>query len=158
MKLLFKYPWLLRWGMNIWPPFFFSGIKISRLKTDFSYAQTMLKWRSWNLNANRSQYGGSMASMTDPMYSILLIGTLGHDYFVWDKSFEIDFIKPGVGKLTAEFEVTEQHIAEIKKQTADGEKYCPTFDVYIKNASDEVICHVKKTLYIRLKPHARPKI
>lgn len=156
MDILFNKPNLLRLGLNIWPPFFFTGIKLARLDADYRYARTELKWRPWLLNANRTQYGGSMFSMTDPVYSILLMGALGSKYHVWDSYADINFVKPGKGKLIAEFIINDAIVDKIKQETSSGDKYFPEFTVHIKDETGELICEVKKRLYVRLKRQARP--
>lgn len=152
----FRYPLLFRLGMNLWPPIFFSGIKLVSLSHDFRYARVDLKWRQWTRNINGSQYGGSLFSMTDPFYALLLFGCLGfHRYHIWDSSAEIDFISPGIGRLTAEFHLEDAQLQEIRQQTAGGGKYFPEFVVYIKDQKGTLVAKVTRRVYVRLKSKYR---
>ncbi|UJF18665.1 DUF4442 domain-containing protein [Vibrio sp. SS-MA-C1-2] len=150
-------PSIVKLALNLWPPFWGAGIKIIEISSDFRYVRMGLTFRWWNKNANRSQYGGSIFSMTDPVYSLMLMGILGEKYFVWDKQASIDFIKPGTTKLTAEFIISQQKIDEIIKQTQHGDKVFPEFITNIKNAENTVVAQVQRTLYVRKKPKYREK-
>ncbi|MGL4432057.1 MAG: DUF4442 domain-containing protein [Plesiomonas shigelloides] len=143
--------WIFRWALNLWPPFFGAGIRIRRLDRDFRCCEVTLAFRWWNKNINRSQFGGSLFAMTDPIYALMLIGRLGPDYMVWDKAADIDFIRPGWGKLTASFEISEGRYEEILAATANGEKCLPQFTVAIKDAQGEIVARVNRTLYVRRK-------
>ena len=151
---MFKKAWLLKLLLNIWPPFRFSGIKVSNLSADFRSAQVRLKLNVFNRNAVGVHFGGSLFAMTDPFYMLMLLACLGDDYIVWDKSADIDFIKPGRGIVTADFLITDALIADILAHTAHGEKYLPELPVYVKNAQGEVVAKLNRKLYIRKKKSA----
>ncbi len=156
MDKMFKYPNLLRRAMNLWPPFLFSGIAIRELAPDYSYAKIELKHWKLNLNANRTQYGGSIFSMTDPVYSMLLMANLGNRYHVWDKSADVDFIHPGRGRLIAEAFVEPETLERIRLNTETGDKYFPSFTFHIKDAGGQLVAKINRTLYVRLKAKYRP--
>ncbi|MCH8531012.1 MAG: DUF4442 domain-containing protein [Saccharospirillum sp.] len=155
-NLFFKHPILFKWVMNLWPPFLFTGIKIVHISEDFRYTRVDLKWRPWTRNINNTQYGGSLFSMTDPIYALMLFGCLGWDrYLIWDKSADIDFIAPGKGRLTAEFHIEDTQLHDIKHHTESGEKYFPEFVVHVRDQDQNLVCTVKRTLYVRLRPKHR---
>ncbi len=149
-------PSVMRHLLNFWPPFFFNGIKVVELSTDYRYAKVTLNDRPWRRNINSSQFGGAMFAMTDPIYPLMVMGALGKEYLVWDKRADIDYIKPGKGKLTAEFFLQDATVQEIISATAHGEKFFPEFLVHVKNQQQEVVCEVNRTLYVRKKPKHRP--
>ena len=154
---MYKYftPKIVRRALNIWPPFWGSGISIQTISSDFQEVNVILKDRFWNRNANRTQYGGSIFSMTDPVFSLMLMGILRDEYFVWDKQSEIDFISPGKTDLQAHFLISNEKIQEIKDHTDNGEKYFPQFEVYIYDKKGKVVARVNRTLYVRKKPEFR---
>ncbi|CAH1592201.1 MULTISPECIES: DUF4442 domain-containing protein [Vibrio] len=148
-------PGIVKFALNIWPPFWGSGIKILHISEDFRTVNVRLKLRWWNKNANRTQYGGSIFSLTDPIYSLMLMGILREEYFVWDKEASINFIKPGQSDLFAEFEVTEGMLADIYQMTRNGEKCFPEFITYVKDKEGNVVSEVQRKLYVRKKPQYR---
>jgi len=148
-------PAVMRHLLNLWPPFFFSGIKVAVLARDYRYCKVELKNRAWTRNINSSQFGGSMFAMTDPIYPLMLMGALGKEYMVWDKQADINYITPGRGKLTAEFLLTDSELEQIRQQTEAGHKFFPDFVVHVKDSKDELVCEVKRKVYIRKKPKYR---
>jgi len=137
--------------MNIWPPLFFAGIRITALSSDFKTARVQLTLRPWNKNAVGSHFGGSLFAMTDPFYMLMILAQLGNDYLVWDKAADIDFIKPGKGKVIADFSINQQLIDDIIAKTANGDKYLPQIPVYIKDEEGGIVATLNRTLYIRRK-------
>lgn len=148
-------PNIVRRVLNSWPPFWGSGIKILSISDDFREVKVKLKLRWWNKNANRTQYGGSIFSLTDPVYSMMLMGILGEQYYVWDKEASINFIKPGQSDLYADFIITQDMLDGIFNQTSDGDKCFPEFVIYVKDAKGRVVSEVQRTLYVRKKPQYR---
>ncbi len=142
----------LRRILNIYGPYLGAGVRVRYLAKDFREAKVEMKLRWFNRNYVGTHFGGSLFSMIDPFYMLLLMNTLGRDYIVWDASAEIDFIKPGRGVVSAHFTVTDAMLAEIRDKTADGEKFLPTYEVHIVDADGELVARARKTLYIRRKP------
>src|SRR5271166_6357193 len=110
-----------------------------------------MKLRRWNRNYVGTHYGGSLYSMADPFYMVMLIENLGSEYIVWDKSASIRFRKPGRGTVRAEFRLSEEQIEEIKEALRKEEKIEREFGVEVKDTDGEVIAEVKKLLHFRRK-------
>ncbi|WP_286718926.1 DUF4442 domain-containing protein [Thalassolituus sp. UBA2009] len=142
----------LRRILNVYGPYLGAGVKVRYLAKDFREAKVEMKLRWFNRNYVGTHFGGSLFSMIDPFYMLLLMNSLGRDYIVWDASAEIDFIKPGRGIVSAHFLVTDAMLAEIRDKTANGEKFLPTYEVHIVDAEGELVARARKTLYIRRKP------
>jgi len=142
---------ILKFGMNLWPPFLGAGIKVKHIAADFREVVVSMKLRWYNRNYVGTHFGGSLAAMTDPFYMLMLIHILGSEYTVWDKTSTIDFIAPGRGTVTARFSLDDDQIAEIKNETASGNAYFPELSVDIVNGSEEVVARVNKKLYVRKK-------
>jgi acyl-coenzyme A thioesterase PaaI-like protein len=151
MEWIFKKSWLMKVLLNFWPPLFFSRIKLIALSSDYKRARVRLSLSAWNKNAVGTHFGGSIFAMTDPFYMLMLMHHLREEHYVWDKYSDIDFIKPGKGKIYADFILTDEIIENIKAKTQNGEKYLPSFTVDIKDESNQVIAKVTKILYVRKK-------
>jgi acyl-coenzyme A thioesterase PaaI-like protein len=150
-------PRLLRWGMNFWPPFRGAGIRVRHIAGDWSEVRVELRAGRIRRNFVGTHYGGSLFSMTDPFYALMLIHRLGERYLVWDQAASIDFVSPGRGAVTAAFSLTEERIREIERQAAAGQKVLPQFDVEVRDEAGALVARVRKTLYVRLKPRYRPQ-
>lgn len=145
----------LRRYMNFWPPFLFSGIRITRFSDDFRHVRVELRQRWYNRNYVGTHFGGSLYAMTDPFFMIMLMKNLGPEYLVWDKAGHIEYVAPGRGTVSAHFHLSENRIAEVRAQAAGGGKIFPEFHVNVKDEAGAVVARVRKTLYVRLKPRHR---
>jgi len=146
---------LLRWLMNFSPPYLGAGIRVRHISDDFRQAQVRMGLRWYNRNYVGTQFGGSLYSMTDPFFMLMLLQNLGDDYVVWDKAANIEFISPGKGRVYADFTITEQLLDEIRQHTAGGDKYLPRLHVEVRDEQGTLVARVQKTLYVRLKPRMR---
>jgi len=144
-------PSTLRHIFNLWPPFAFSGVHVSRISSDWRQSRVELRMRPWNRNYVGTHFGGSLFSMTDPFWMILVMRCLGSGYIVWDKAAEIEFVKPGRGTVHTVFDVEEAALQEIRSATAGGRKYLRWFEVDVRDAQGEVVAKVRKQLYVRRK-------
>lgn len=136
---------------NFWPPVLGPGIRVKRVSADMKQMEVGLKLRFWNKSGVGTHYGGSLYSMTDPFYMIMLIYQIGRDHVVWDKSAKIHFLKPGRGEVTAKFVLTDDKISEIVKKTESGQAIIENFQVDVVDSSGNVVAQVDKELHIRKK-------
>ena len=137
--------------LNLWPPFLGAGIRVKRLQPDWKEIDVELNLHFWNANFVGTHYGGSLYSMTDPFYMLMLIENLGRDYIVWDKSANIRFRKPGQGRLVARFRLSDEQIEAIRRDLQTQPKIEPTFLVEVTDESGAVIAEVQKVLHVRKK-------
>lgn len=135
--------------LRIYPPLCGAGIRIRRLSDDLRSIDVELKLRWWNANYVGTHYGGSLYSMTDPFYMVMLIENLGPGYVVWDKAASIRFRKPGKGTVRAEFRLTQEQIDGLRRRLETEEKIEPSFAVDVRDERGEVVASVEKIIYIR---------
>jgi acyl-coenzyme A thioesterase PaaI-like protein len=151
------HPGVLRFGMNLWPPFLGAGIRVRRISPDWSEVVVALRQGVLNRNYVGTHYGGSLFSMTDPFYALMLMHRLGSRYLIWDQAARIDFVAPGRGTVTAQFVLPPERVEAVRAEAASGAKVLPEFDVDIRDAAGKVVASVHKVLYVRLKPRFRPE-
>ena len=135
--------------MNLWPPFAFSGIRITHL--DSLSAEVRLRQHWWNGNVAGVHFGGSLFAMTDPFWMMLLLQHLGRDHLVWDRAAEVEFLKPGRGDVTARFVLAEDDVERIRILAAGGGKVLEWFSVDVTDAGGDVVARVRKQVYVRRK-------
>ncbi|MCV2502688.1 MAG: DUF4442 domain-containing protein [Neisseriaceae bacterium] len=152
----FKHPNALKFFINVYPPLFFSGIKVVSIDPDFRRCRVKLKNWPGTRNANGTQFGGSLFSMSDSMFGTMLLAILGMDkYYVWDKKSKIVFKSPGIGAVYLECQISDQLIEEIVENTKNGDKYFPTVIGTVHDKRGNEVATVERTLYVRLKPEYR---
>ncbi|MDX1300062.1 MAG: DUF4442 domain-containing protein [Pseudomonas sp.] len=146
---------LLRWALNLYPPYLGAGVRVRHIGADFRQVQVKMGLGWYNRNYVGTQFGGSLYSMTDPFFMLMIMENLGREFIVWDKAARIDFIAPGTGPVYAEFSINEALLEDIRQHTAGGDKYLPELHVEVRDGSGTLVARVHKTLYVRLKPRAR---
>jgi len=144
-------PGFLKLLINLYPPYWGTGISVKRISSDFREVFLQMKMRGYNRNYVNTHFGGSLYAMTDPFYMIMLMHILGKEFVVWDKAAHIDFMKPSRGTVSARFLINEEQIEKIKNNTLNGQKYFAELSVDIENEAGEKVAQVNKTLYIRRK-------
>jgi len=135
--------------VNFWPPFLGAGIRVTRWDKDWRAIDVELPLHRWNANFVGTQYGGSLYSLVDPFYMLMLIENLGPGYIVWDKSASIRFRRPGKGRVSASFRITEQQLHEIRQALQSQDKIEPTMAIEVKDDEGVVIAEVQKVLHIK---------
>ncbi|HMB53092.1 MAG TPA: DUF4442 domain-containing protein [Thermoanaerobaculia bacterium] len=136
--------------INLWPPYLGAGIRVRRVPGEAAVEVTM-KNRWWNGNYYGTHFGGSLYSMCDPFFTLLLFWQLGRGYNVLDQAATIEFLRPGKGTVRARFEVPPETVQEIRAQAASGEKLLPEFEARVLGPDGEVVAKVGKVVYVRKK-------
>ena len=152
-----KSPAHLRRWINLWPPFLGMGIRIVHIAPDMKAIDVELKLHFWNANYVGTHFGGSLFTMTDPFYMLMLMANLGRDYIVWDKAANIRYKKPGCGTVRAGFRLSHSQLDDIRERLETLPKYEPRFTVEVKDDQGVVIAEVEKLLYVRKKEKALPE-
>jgi acyl-coenzyme A thioesterase PaaI-like protein len=141
----------MRRVMNLWPPFWGAGIKVLMISPDYRSAKVSLKHGLLNRNIVGVHFGGSLFAMTDPFFMLLFSKNLGRDYIIWDQAAKIEFLKPGKGKVHANFVITQEQIDHLIEQASSGKKVLQDFVVEVKDTHSHVVARITKTLYVRKK-------
>lgn len=150
-----SHPFLTRSVLNLWPPLAFAGIRVTSISRDFRQITVRLREHWWNRNVAGVHFGGSLFSMTDPFWMMLVLRQLGSDHVVWDRAAEIEFLKPGRGDVTARFVLPEHAVEQLRLLAREGAKVLEWFSVDIIDADGEVVARVRKQIYVRRKPATR---
>lgn len=141
----------LKRRIRFYPPYLGAGVRITHISDDFLTVKVELPLRFYNKNAVGTHFGGSLYSMCDPFFMLMLINILGKDYIVWDKAATIRFKKPGKGVVKATFSISPERIAEIRAAADTQGKVEPMFQVSITDSEGDVVAEIDKLLYIRKK-------
>jgi len=137
--------------MNVWPPYLFAGIRVREIARDFRFARVELRMGLTNRNYVNVHFGGSLFAMADPFYMLMYIKNLGPDYVVWDKAAEIEFVRPGRGRVWAEFRLDEADLERARMETAAGQRFLVRHPVEVRDQAGELVASVQRTLHIRRK-------
>lgn len=142
---------------NLYAPYVGAGVRVCKIDYDAGVIKVCMPLTKLNQNIVGTQFGGSLYSMTDPFFMLLLMQKLGSDYVVWDKSASIDFIKAGQSKVFATFQIDNDEVATIKARAKDGRPVFREYSVKINDTQGDIVALVQKTLYIRLRAYSKSK-
>lgn len=141
----------LKFVLNIYGPYFGAGVKVRHISPDWRKTEVSMKLRWYNRNAVGTHFGGSLYSMVDPHFMLMLMQLLGKDYIVWDKAAEIEFVSPGKDEVHSIIQITDEMLTDIRVNTENKSPYLPEFHVDVLDKNNELVAKVRKTLYIRKK-------
>jgi hypothetical protein len=134
--------------LNLYPAYLGAGVRV-KISPDLRTFAVRMRLRWWNRNFVGTHFGGSLYSMCDPFFMLILIAALGRGYVVWDKAATIRFRRPGRGTVSATFHIPQQRIDEIRAAADAGGKVEPAFQVNVMDERGEVVAEVEKLLYVR---------
>jgi hypothetical protein len=150
-------PVMLQRSLNwFFTPWIGAGIRLETLSDDFRWARVILPLRFYNRNFVGTHFGGSLYSMVDPMYMLMLLNILGNEFIVWDMAAKIQYKQPGKTDVYADF-VIEDDLLESLFALKPNEKRIFDLPVDVKSlVNDEVIASAVKTTYVKRKPVKLP--
>ena len=136
--------------LSLYPPYLGAGVRV-KASPDLRTFEVRMRLRRWNRNYVGTQFGGSLYTMCDPFFMLILVEALGREYVVWDKAATIRFRRPGRGTVHATFHIPLVRIEEIRAAVDTRGKIEPTFHVAVLDDDGEVVAEVEKLLYVRAK-------
>lgn len=145
-RLRHRGQWLL---LNLWPPFLAASIRIEHLDAEYRQLLVSVRPRWFNCNHIGAVLGGHLFLMTDPFYVLMLTKILGPDYLILDRKAQIQFYRPGMGKVQALFVLDDHDLAFIQTRLASGNSCNLHKEVEILDARNKLVAVVTKTMYIR---------
>jgi acyl-coenzyme A thioesterase PaaI-like protein len=141
--------WLYRL-LTLYPPYLGAGVRV-KVSPDLRRFEVRMKLHWWNRNYLGTHFGGSLYTMCDPFFMLILLEALGRDYVVWDKAATIRFRRPGRGTVSAAFHIPQERIDEIRAEADNGGKVEPVFRTDVVDGKGEVVAEIEKLLYVRRK-------
>jgi acyl-coenzyme A thioesterase PaaI-like protein len=154
IKKLQTIPFVSRFMLNHFSPYKGAGIEIEKIDLKNYHIRVKMPLTRNNQNIVGVHFGGSLYSMVDPFYMLLLMHHLGPKYMVWDKAASINFLSPGRSTVYADIRLDAIEIEHVKDL---AKNYKPVYRNYTLSIFDDSglrIAEVQKTVYIRRKnPH-----
>lgn len=143
-----------RQGINVWPPFAAQRVSVPAIAPDWTWVEVRMELEPDNANFFGTAWGGTLFSMLDPFLPILIerqLGALepGVRHAVWDKTAEIDFVRPGRTAIHARVDVPAEVVAEIRDETAGGAKHLRWFEMSLLDEAGEVVAVQRRQIYVR---------
>lgn len=157
LKIDTSSPEQVRRMTNAWPPIYASGIKIVEVAPDWSKARLELRLNRINANMHGAAFGGSLFSMTDVFFGMMVMQRLGVDNFeAWTRTGSFEFIRPGRRGAYLEVEVTDELIEKIKAETAGGYSTVINYTSVVRNTDGSIVGIGQQDLYVRRRGGKKP--
>lgn len=137
------------WSFYLFGCYRGTGGRLRYIAEDWSEVrlELPLSWRTRNYVG--TIFGGSMYAAVDPIYMLMLIHRLGPEFIVWDKAASIQFKKPGKETLRAQFVVSDEELATIRRALGTQRSVDRSYTVELKDGEENVCATVEKIIYIR---------
>lgn len=151
VKRVLRSPRLFAAAMSAYPPLFAAGVRIRDIPDDWSSAHLILKVNRFNGNAHGAAFGGSLFSMTDAMFGMLVMQRLGREYEAWTRTGTFQYINPGRNNAHTTVRVTDAMVEQIKHEIAsDGFCNIP-YTTVITNDDGSTVGIGQQELHCRLR-------
>lgn len=137
--------------LNVYPPYLGAGVKLHYMAPDLSCFDVKMVMRPWNKNYVGTHFGGSLYSMCDPFFMLILFEQMGKDHIVWDKAARIRFRRPGKGTMWARFHLDSAEVETLRRRAAEEETVEPVYTARVLDSEGRLVAEVEKTLYVRKK-------
>jgi hypothetical protein len=143
---------LLKWAIRLYPPLFFQRIWVKQFDQGFTGVHVKIFKSFLNTNYNKSIFGGTIFSASDPFYALLfdqIFRRKGFKVRVWLKSSSIQYTKPGRTDLYFRITLSEEDIKEAEHTLKTVGKFVKAFPVEILNSNGEICASVIIEVYVR---------
>ncbi|HEY1025473.1 MAG TPA: DUF4442 domain-containing protein [Sphingobacteriaceae bacterium] len=142
----------LKWAMRFYPPLFFQRIWVKKFERGFTGVTVKVNRSVINTNYNKSIFGGTIFSATDPFYALLFDQVLqrrGYKVRVWLKSAQISYLKPGRTDLYFTITLSDEQITEAETALKTIGKFVKAYPMEIYNKHGELCATVMNEVYVR---------
>jgi len=146
-------PTLLKWILRSYPPFVFQRIWVKKIYPNYMGADIKIYRSLFNINSNKSIFGGTIFSAADPLHPLLIdqiFKSKGYTKtLAWVKSAHIEYKKPGLNNLEISIRISEKEIQEALDSIAAHGKVIKTFAIEIYDTKGTLCAVSKNEIYIR---------
>lgn len=143
---------MLKWAMRFYPPLFFQRIWVIKFDKGFTGVHVKISKSFLNVNYNRTIFGGTIFSASDPFFALLfdqILQRRGLKCRVWLKSAEIRYLKPGNTNLNFTISLSEEQIREAEIILGTEGKFVKAYPMNIFNSEGVLCATVINEVYIR---------
>ena len=143
---------MLKWAMRFYPPLFFQRIWVIKFDKGFTGVHVKISKSFLNVNYNRTIFGGTIFSASDPFFALLfdqILQRRGLKCRVWLRSAEIRYLKPGATNLYFTISLSEEQIKEAETILLTEGKFVKAYPMNIFSSEGLLCATVINEVYIR---------
>lgn len=143
----------MKWALRLYPPFLFQRIWVRRVHKGFLGADVTIYKSIFNINSNKSIFGGTIFSAIDPIHPLLIDGYLRSNGIektvAWLKSAQIEYKKPARKNLNFLVRLREEEIVEALQTIRSQGKITRKFTTEIVDSEGTLYAIAHNEIYIR---------
>ncbi len=142
----------LKWAIRFYPPLLFQRIWVRNIGKDFRSIDVKISKSILNVNYNKSIFGGTIFSASDPFYALLFDQALqrkGLKVRVWLKSASISYLKPGRTNLYFTINLADEDISEACNALNSAGKFVKAYPIELFDKNGQLCAKVSNEVYIR---------
>ena len=112
--------------LNLWFPFLMNRIQIISINEDFHEIQVCLKHSFWNRNPNKSAWGGSITSVIDPFFPVMMkqiVLRKGIHTEFYSKAVHVEFLQKVESHLYFHIKIDNIEVKEALENLEKNGKY-----------------------------------
>jgi uncharacterized protein (TIGR00369 family) len=134
--------------LELFPPFRQLGIRVLELDEDWHRVRILLPLNKVNRNPGGSMFGGSIASLADPIPALACLRRFPQ-YTVWTRELHVDFRLPGVTDLELRFALSDQAVEGIAQDLEKRGRSTPVFEFGFFDENGNQVVWVKNWVALR---------
>lgn len=138
--------------MRFYPPLFFQRIWVIKFDKGFTGVHVKISKSFLNVNYNRTIFGGTIFSASDPFFALLfdqILQRRGLKCRVWLRSAEIRYLKPGATNLYFTISLSDEQIKEAETILITEGKFVKAYPMNIFSSEGLLCATVINEVYIR---------
>lgn len=143
----------LRFLLNLYPPFFFQGIRIQSIAKDFTSATVCVRRSIMTRNMMGTTFGGSLMAAADPILPILywrILSTPEKKLSVWLKKQTSEFLIPADAKVTLKFSIDKGRLNEARASLESSGRLDLTDQINATLPDDRIMARFSITSSLRV--------
>lgn len=138
--------------MRFYPPLFFQRIWVKSIAADFTSIEVKVHKSIFNINYNKTIFGGTIFSAVDPFYVLLFHQVMlrrGIKTIAWLKSASVQYLKPGHGDLYLKICISQDEINEAMYTLETEGKFIKSYPIQITDVDGHVCAELSNEIYMR---------
>ena len=144
-----KLPWVSPARRLAWyPPFHAMSAEVLELSSDWRHARIRLPLNGFNRNPGGGMFGGSMASLADPI-AALACNRVFPGHRLWTRAMQLDFRHEGRTDLELRFDLDPVQEQAIREELERRGRSTPVFEYGFHDLQGRLCVQVRNTVAIR---------
>ena len=134
--------------LELYPPFWFMGVKLIKLTNDYRELHLVLPLRWYGKNLHGTMFGGFICAVSDPLLA-LMCEKIFPGISAWTKSHYVDFLRPAKSDLVLRAMVTKKDVRTIRQSLKNNRRATHSFEFYFYDSNEHKVARVINTVFLR---------